>query len=67
MANPIQEAKDKAWALDAAARQAWAEQDFTRARQLFEQALEIFRSIDWKEEIIYGLLHVTQAMAFGPN
>src|SRR4051812_30929150 len=54
----------RASALDTEARAAWMAEDFTRARQLFEQMLEIRRSLDNVEELIFALIHVTQAMRF---
>lgn len=53
--------------LDAEARLAFQQQDYHRSRQLFQQSLEICRLADWKEMILYGLLHVTQAMSFEPD
>jgi hypothetical protein len=59
--------KTRAMELDAEARQAFEQQDYLRSRQLFQQALEACRLAQWNEEIVYGLLHVTQAMAFAPD
>jgi hypothetical protein len=59
--------KTKAMELDAEARQAFDQQDYIRSRQLFQQALEACRLAQWKEEIVYGLLHVTQVMSFEPD
>jgi hypothetical protein len=52
----------EAW--DAEARQAWAAEDFTRSRQLFEKVLDVWRSGDHVEAHIFALIHVTQAMRF---
>ena len=59
--------KARAMGLDAEARKAFEGQDYTRSRHLFQQALEACRLANWKEEIIYGLLHVTHAMSFEPD
>jgi len=58
-------ARVQAWAAEA--RQAWAAEDFTRARQLFEQVLAAWRARDQAEELIFPLIHVTQAMRFEPG
>src|SRR5688572_11093298 len=59
--------KTKAMDLDAEARQAFEQQDYALSRQLFQQALEACRLAQWKEEIVYGLLHVTQVLSFEPD
>jgi len=53
--------------LDSEARLAFEQQDYQRSRQLFQQSLEVCRLANWKEEVVYGLLHVTQAMNFEPD
>lgn len=55
-------AEAEAW--DAEARQALDAGDYTRARQLFENVLAIWRSLHNTDEIIYGLIHVSQIMLF---
>jgi hypothetical protein len=65
--DSLERGKARAMALDAEARRAFEVGDYPRSRQLFEQALAVCQSIGWKEEIIYGLLHVTQAMSFEPD
>lgn len=52
---------------DTEARQAFAAGEFTRARQLFEQVLMVWRSLNNTDEIIYALLHITQMMLFEPG
>lgn len=55
----------EAW--DAEARQALDAGDYTRARQLFEKVLAVWRSLHNTDEIIYGLIHVAQMMVFEAN
>jgi hypothetical protein len=57
----------EAEALDTEARQALDAGDFTRARQLFEKVLAIWRSLHNTDEVIYGLIHVSQMMLFEPD
>jgi hypothetical protein len=63
----IERMKAQAKDLDAEARKAFDQQEYTRSRQLFQQALETCRLASWKEEIVYGLLHVAQVMSFEPD
>ncbi len=58
--------KARVMALDGEGRAAFKREDFTAARRWFEQAAEACRVIGWREERIYQLLHVTQAMAREP-
>lgn len=57
----------KAQTWDAEARQAWMAGEFTRSRHLFEQVLVAWQSLQRNEEIVYALIHVTQAMRFEPD
>jgi hypothetical protein len=59
--------KERVMELDEEGRQAFTQEDYSRARQMFEQAAEACQSIGWQEEQIYQLLHVTQAMAHEPG
>ena len=64
-AEGITGARVAAW--ETKARQAWIAEDFTHARQLFEKVLDIRRSLDSIEDLIFALIHVTQAMRFEQN
>ncbi len=59
--------KDRVMQLDGEGRLAFAGEDFTRARIAFEQAAEACRAIGWQDELVYQLLHITQAMAHEPG
>jgi hypothetical protein len=59
------EARASAW--DAEAREAWKSEDFARSRRLFEKVLEARRSLDNVPDVVFTLLHVTQAMRFEPG
>lgn len=55
----------KAWRAEG--RQAWMEGDFTRSQRLFEKELAACRSLDRKDEMVYALFHITQAMRYTPD
>ncbi len=59
--------KERVMQMDGEGRRAFAEEDFPRARQAFEQAAEACRSIGWQEELVDQLLHIAQAMAHEPG
>jgi tetratricopeptide (TPR) repeat protein len=52
--------------LDGAGRAAFARGEYSQARRCFQQAAEACRESGWREELVYQLLQITQAMAHEP-
>ncbi len=59
--------KERVAALDGEGRAAFAQADFTAARRAFERAAQACRAAGWREELVYQLLQITQAMAHEPG
>lgn len=62
-AELLEQGRAKVIEMDNQGRAAFEQEDFSQARRWFEQAAEVCRAIGWREELIYQLLHITQAMA----
>ena len=66
-AERVAQGKARVMELDGEGRAAFAREEFSQARQWFEQAAQACLAIGWREERIYQLLHITQAMAHEPG